>query len=300
MNYENLELIVRKKKSSFLERLLQYLGYDFSHDRYKAIIYGESSTETEKEETIKNYYDAYTYLLSNYKNVFTTEIFKRFLYIFTGSEVEYSILTRICNLFYNTNDLPPIERGIKFHVLCYEQMPEFDESTRQIISLMLFNFTLVKCGIPSISMTRNQYAQHYVALTKYINGDTVPMFDVITNVMKYAKFQKKSYYKKLIPQTASDICQKILEDQEMLEKEYKIKSISLYGSFSKNINRIDSDVDLMVVFEQFIPLETRQETIAYLMQHYFDVFHRFIDICEVSAYLNDSMLKETKKHKKIF
>lgn len=300
MKKDNLELIVRKRKSTFLERLLQYLGYDFSHDRYKSIIYAEASTETKQEETIKNYYDAYTYLLSNHQNVFTTEVLRRFLYIIEGKDIDESVSIRICNLFCYTADIPSLERAIRFHALAYMQLPEFEEEVRYLISLMLFNFAIVKSGIPSISMTRNQYILHKSALDEYKNGNVIPLFELMNSAVKNAKVQKKSYYKNLLDLSTEEVCNKILDDYDMLTTQHKVESISLYGSFSKNKQRLDSDIDIMIVFQKFLPEDEKQKSIDYLSQHYFDIFHRYIDICEVSRYLSDNMLKETNKHKKVF
>lgn len=300
MKKENLELIVRKRKSTFLERLLQFFGYDFSHDRYKGIIYSELNTETEQEEMIKKYYDAYSYLLSNYRNVFTTEIFKRFVYLIEGKEIKDVVGTRICNLYNTTADLPNPERAIKFHVLAYYQLPELEENTRYAVSLMLFNYALAKGSIPTVSMTRNQYKLHREALSSFEKDEFLPLFDLLKSVVRNAKVQQKSYYKNLSVLSTEDVCNRIFDDYEMLTTQHKIESVSLYGSFSKNKQRIDSDIDIMIVFQKFVPEDEKQKTIEYLSQHYFDIFHRHIDISEVSSYLSDSMLKETNKQKTIF
>lgn len=70
LDTQNRELIVRKRKAQFIEKALQFCGYDFRHDDYKHVVYAESGYKTQSEEKAKNLYDAYSFLLSNAQNPF--------------------------------------------------------------------------------------------------------------------------------------------------------------------------------------------------------------------------------------
>ena len=69
------ELIVRKKVASFIEKTFRYFKYDFRHDVFKGIVYSELECNTPLEEKLKNYFDAYVYLLSNHKSPLTILLF---------------------------------------------------------------------------------------------------------------------------------------------------------------------------------------------------------------------------------
>ncbi|MEW6482006.1 MAG: nucleotidyltransferase family protein [bacterium] len=49
--------------------------------------------------------------------------------------------------------------------------------------------------------------------------------------------------------TKEEIKRIIMEHKEILEK-YRVKSIALFGSYAKNEQREDSDIDLLVEFEK--------------------------------------------------
>ena len=68
------ELIVRKKVSAFVEKQFRYFNYFFDHDEYKKVTYGEKEFRNPLEEKLKNYYDAYMYLLTNAKNPLSKSI----------------------------------------------------------------------------------------------------------------------------------------------------------------------------------------------------------------------------------
>ena len=50
--------------------------------------------------------------------------------------------------------------------------------------------------------------------------------------------------------TRKEIISKLQEIKPILQKEYAVKTIGLFGSFADNTNTFDSDVDIMVEFEK--------------------------------------------------
>ncbi len=96
------ELIVRKKLTQFIEKYFRYLGYDFRHTLFKQIIYMETQIQTKLEQTLKNSYDAYFYLLSNNQNIFSSSLLKKFFYILKEEELATDLITRLTDLFFKT------------------------------------------------------------------------------------------------------------------------------------------------------------------------------------------------------
>ena len=83
-------------------------------------------------------------------------------------------------------------------------------------------------------------------------------------------------------------------------KDYFVENIYIYGSFSKQTNRLDSDIDLLITFSpSLLPIE-KKELMNTLKDYYFKVFNRYIDIHEINKHLKDVEIKEFRKIKKIF
>lgn len=74
-------LVVRKHVSSFIEKILRCQGFDFRHDIFKSVVYGEKPYITSEEEKWKSYYDSFMYLMLNRYSPFTTSLVKRFMYL---------------------------------------------------------------------------------------------------------------------------------------------------------------------------------------------------------------------------
>ena len=126
------------------------------------------------------------------------------------------------------------------------------------------------------------------------------MYKFAINLVVNAPLQDKSYYKNLLPISVRDIYNTVLADKEILLGKYGVLHIGIFGSFAKGNQRIDSDIDLLVVFSDELILNEKLVIVEKLAEHYFKKFNRFVDINEVGKYVIDEMLKETHNYKKIF
>lgn len=297
---ENYELIVRKKISAFLEKLLRFCGYDFRHDLYKQIIYSETSAQTPLEDTIKNLYDAYWFLLSNHKRPLSQEILKRFFYIVYGRETDESLLIRLSTKFFYLGDLAPIEKAIEYHLYVYTELYKNDDDNSLIIPLMFFNYVLVASGIPTLRFISPTLKQYLDCRKKYFDGDKKPIYQLFLDQLSEGKCQNKSFYKNLTPITTQDIYTKLINDKDILKNRYGIQSVYIFGSFAKDLQRIDSDIDLLIVFSPDFSYEKKMQIVDYLANHYFNVFNRYIDFTEISEYISDDIIKEITNYIKIY
>ncbi len=291
----SFEPLVRKRIASFVERILQCLGYDFRHEIFKGIVYAEVEVKTSTEAWIKNCYDAFLYLISNYQNPCSEELLNKFFYILKGKEVSNMITARISSKYFWLLDLPPLEQAIELHNIAYQELFEFEESEKTMISLMLLNYALIKGGIPCIRILKANF-------TSYLKEreDKIEFYNFILNLIRFSKFQKKFYYKKLQPLQFNEIYQRIKADRIILQENYGIKHICVYGSFSKGQERIDSDIDLLVVFKEEVLKLDKTRTKDKFKEHYEKIFHRFVDLTEISLITNDRVIKEMTSYKQIF
>ena len=68
----------------------------------------------------------------------------------------------------------------------------------------------------------------------------------------------------------------------------------LHGSYAKNENRIDSDIDLIVELSEDLAYNKRLNIVSQLKDKYEKEFKRFVDIQEVSRILSEEYIKEIK------
>jgi predicted nucleotidyltransferase len=295
----NKEILVRKKITNFVEKIFKSYAYHFDHDRFKKVCYGEDCFRSLDEEKFKNYYDAYNYLLINNKNQLTNSLLNKFFFLIFGKQMDESLLLRIASNFFNYMDKPPLESAISFHLEVYQEL-DFQEEEKTIISLMFFNYVLTKNNIPSIVIFPHEFDEYLRSRKQYLSGKKDALNTFFLNLMQNASTQDITYYQNLQPLNLKDLYQQLIDDQEMLHQEYHIKKLYIFGSFGNGIARIDSDIDLLIAFSLDLTRDELNNLINSFKNHYFFIFHRYLDIIEIGNYFNDDFLTTIRYAKRVF
>lgn len=289
-DFKNKELIVRKRIASFLKKLLVFMNNEFSYETYKQIIYNEISCISKLDFKIKSYYDGIWYLINNAKTPLTQKILSNFLNIINLNIVDNSLLIKITSKLFELENFPILNKCISFHVFIYNYLSEFTEEQRLIVSLTFFNYLLVKNNIPCIDISVPNLHNYIKCRDEYIKGDKENLYVFIFNTIKEAKFQDKEYYQNLKYLTIQDIKKQIVKDKDEIKKKYKIQKLMMFGSFVQENQRIDSDIDMIVIFEDDITSKEKRKNILDFSNYYFSIFNRFIDLQEIGSLLTDEML----------
>ncbi|MDE5566267.1 MAG: nucleotidyltransferase domain-containing protein, partial [Anaeroplasmataceae bacterium] len=246
-----------------------------------------------------NFYDAYSFLLSNDKNRISKSLLKKFYYIIKEEELFDFTAMKLSTKYFKINHKAPIEQAIEYHLYVYQELNELSEDERTIISLMIFNYILVKNKIPCIQILRRDYKHYEQARKAYFSGNKTLMLEFVVDVIKNNPHMNKSYYKNLIPVSLSDVIHFIEERKEELKKKYQIKGLWIHGSMAKKIERIDSDIDFFIEMSLDLLNEEKQALIDELKQVFFEEFKRMIDIHEIVEYLDDDIIKEARTTKRL-
>lgn len=134
------------------------------------------------------------------------------------------------------------------------------------------------------------------------------LFEVITLtkdyqvLKKYLKiemerdvFPSEEYFDNLREIKPEEIITFLKENQKLIEEQFKMTNIYLYGSFIKNTYRIDSDIDIAGVFIEDIGYEEKLECAQKIKEFILKHFNRYGDFMEYSI-----TLLKSEKHIKIF
>ena len=297
---QNKEIIVRKRIAGFIEKIFRYFNYDFRHDLFKSIIYGETSTQTPAEEKMKNFYDAFTYLLSNGQRPLSKEILKRFYYLIYVEELSDTVVIQICSKMFFADEIEMEIMIVNFPLFVYQQLNYLSKEDRTIICLMFINYILVKNKCPTIQLYQSEIKEFVLLLDKHLFQPSDKLGLFLKKIMISSTVQEKDYYQKLQPLDIGDIKEVFFKNQALLKKSYYVESIYIHGSFAKGTPRIDSDIDLIIKFSNFLTFAEKKENIHKIANIYFDVFNRYLDIHLFDDYLDNETIKEFIKKEKIF
>ena len=294
------EIIVRKRMTSFLEKLFKFFNYDLRHDIFKSIMYGEVSPETLKEEKMKNYSDAFNYLINNSQRALSKEVLNRFYFLIYEQQLDENLIIRICSYFFNNSSNSLSNLIVEFPLYLYQQLNYLQEEDKIIITLMFVNYILAKNGYPTIHLYHSDIKEFIKLTEQYLLKESNNLSDFLENVIKNNTTQDKNYYQNLYPLCGKEIENILKNDEDLLRNQYHVESIYIHGSFAKGIARIDSDIDLIVKFAKYLSFDEKQKLIKEIENKYFEIFHRYIDIHLFDEYLDNTFIKEFIQKIKIF
>lgn len=288
-----IELVTRKKASSFIEKILRYFEYDFDHDRYKDIVYGNLEYKTKLEEKYTNYIDAYLYLIRNSRNQLTKSILNKYFYIIFESNLDETIAYDITFKMIMISNLSAVEMGTEMYLYLNEKLINLKKDERTIISLMFVNYILVKNNIEMIKFNEIEIKN----LLKLKKREEIYL--AFINQIKNNQILPKGYLNNLKKLETREIIKTIKNEEIYLKRKYMVENIFIYGSYSKGINRIDSDIDLLISLSNNLTYLERVKIIEKLNEYFFNKFKRFIDIQEYRHYISDEIIKELKNIEKV-
>lgn len=291
---KNSELIVLKKVGKLIEKILRFFELDFSHERFKAVIYAKDEFQTPFEEKMKHYFDAYYYLLSNAKSPFTASVFQRFYYLIFEHPAEENIASKITSEWIWLSGESRITKAIYLHCYVFSLLNDLNEMERWMVSFMMLNYFLVKENIPCLYLNYRDLAEY--AENK---GNEEKVKNLLYQIILQAQTQKKSYYKQLKKITLEDIALLFGEKQNFIRETYQIEHVFVYGSFAKNTARIDSDIDLLILFKEDISYPEKKHCKEELVRYLTKEFNRYVDIQEIFESLSKEMMIEATNVKKI-
>ena len=294
---KNKELVVRKRIVNFLEMIFAYLGYDFRHDNFKSVLYNECGYITTMEERAKHYFDGLNYLINNKETAFTLILLKKFFYICLGEELDENILKGITSYYFYLNSDNEIEKAVKLHLYAYKILEDLYYEDRLITSLILFNYILLKYNIPCVQIVKSDLPK-YEELRDKENIDE--LYEYMCEIIKNNLFQDKSYYRNLKPLTFKQIKRKILNDKDILKEKYKVKSVYVFGSFCKGLERIDSDIDVALSLSLDLTEKEKEQILKELKEYFYKSFKRFVDIHEVMDIIHQDFIKKAVNIIKIY
>jgi predicted nucleotidyltransferase len=92
--------------------------------------------------------------------------------------------------------------------------------------------------------------------------------------------------------TRNEILDKLIELKPILMKDYSVKKIGLFGSFSDDTFSADSDIDILIELEK--PIGWKYFSLEIFLEN---IFGRKIDLVTMSALksqIKDQILKQVK------
>lgn len=289
--------IYYKEIPSFISKLIEHLGYSIHIMQVKEMHSLNYEVYSQEEEKVKDYLDTYSYLLSNCSNYLNERIISKSIFLLTGKKINRKKINEILSEFYSIKEEVDIRKIIKysykFSLLIRSKKEQYS------YLLMLINYLLGYYHYRLIKIMLIEFEELDKALIKYRKGETKDFEDFIIYKESISKRLHKNYYQELKEIKLINIISYILENKELLQNKYKITDLAIFGSFAKGKEHIDSDIDLIVKFDKYIPLMKKKEYIEDIKEMMYQKFKRYCDLHSEEEIVNPNNIKTFKENIKV-
>ena len=294
----NQKKVYFKEIPSFITTISNNLGYQIQILQVKDMFSLNYEVYSQEEEKIKDYLDTYFFLLNNSCNAINERIINKSLFLLTNKRVNKEKIEKILTNFYSIEEEINISKIIK---LSFETSNlAKNKKDKYIYFLMLINYLLLHYNFKAIKYFSDDFSTLDEVINKYKENEKELLETYITLKEAMSKNLDEDYYKNLRKVSLKDITSYLYENKEILQKKYQVESLAIFGSFVKDKERLDSDIDLIVRFERFIPLLKRNRYKEEIQEMIFQKFNRFSDIHIESELINENNIKTFKDKLKIF
>ena len=294
----NQKKVYFKEIPSFITTISNNLGYQIQILQVKDMFSLNYEVYSQEEEKIKDYLDTYFFLLNNSCNAINERIINKSLFLLTNKRVNKEKIEKILTNFYSIEEEINISKIIK---LSFETSNlAKNKKDKYIYFLMLINYLLLHYNFKAIKYFSDDFSTLDEVINKYKENEKELLETYITLKEAMSKNLDEDYYKNLRKVSLKDITSYLYENKEILQKKYQVESLAIFGSFVKDKERLDSDIDLIVRFERFVPLLKRNRYKEEIQEMIFQKFNRFSDIHIESELINENNIKTFKDKLKIF
>lgn len=271
----------------FAKNLCKMINLDIDYDECKNIMLGYKSSITNNEKKAKNIYDSLNYLLAQKENNIDDSIIKKWYFILYEKQINTILTFKIINSIYNINNetiIENIENTIK-------EIKEF--SNDDVICLQWVYYLLYKNGYTTLLLNKNEVFSFQNELNKdnKISKETIFKL-ILTQQVIYEPNNRKI--------TKQEIIKEILINKNIFKDYLKISHISLFGSFSKDEDTLESDIDLLVSFEDVSSYSQKKNRVALLKDVLEKSLGRQIDVLEISNNIDQNTFYAIKTAIKIY
>ena len=294
----NQKKVYFKEIPSFITTISNHLGYQIQILQVKDMFSLNYEVYSQEEEKIKDYLDTYFFLLNNSCNAINERIINKSLFLLTNKRINKEKVEKILTNFYSIEEEINISKIIKLSFETSNLVK--NKKDKYIYFLMLINYLLLHYNFKAIKYFSDDFSTLDEVIDKYKANEKDLLETYITLKEAMSKNLDEDYYKNLRKVSLKDITSYLYENKEILQKKYQVESLAIFGSFVKDKERLDSDIDLIVRFERFIPLLKRNRYKEEIQEMIYQKFNRFSDIHIESELINENNIKTFKDNLKIF
>lgn len=214
--------------------------------RFKEIILDKEMPNTQEEIHYKEIYDSYVYMMNNVNNKIDSSIFIKSYYLLTSRRLSKSNANTLVSIYYQYKDCNTVE--LLLYLL--EQVNKIIRYKKLEYSILIINYFFKKFSEEEIEI----YQSMFSSLKQMFKSQKYTI-NALLVLKRSLSFKEKNKSLSITKECITDFFHL---NKSMFMQKFFIKRLFLFGSFAEDTYHDESDLDLIVIFDDSI---TRNEKI---------------------------------------
>ena len=246
-----------------------YVIYEY----VKKIYYDFDNYTANIELLIKNICDSTNYIFNNINQSFTKELLIKAYFLLSNKLIDSAVVNKLIELYYKNIDVAPHSLAALLHLFIINNV----EKNNLEFAFLISNYIMLKKGrwfLMPYEYCHNDYREAVK------NNDLSSLIRIFYDIESVKKDKKPCIL------TKDEVIQKIKYLKEELVTKYYIEKLYLFGSFAKGNNTEKSDLDFVVILNESLINNEKNEIITNVKKYLGNEFECDVDLLDFSYALN--------------
>ena len=246
-----------------------YVIYEY----VKKIYYDFDNYTANIELLIKNICDSTNYIFNNINQSFTKELLIKAYFLLSNKLIDSAVVNKLIELYYKNIDVAPHSLAALLHLFIINNV----EKNNLEFAFLISNYIMLKKGrwfLMPYEYCHNDYREAVK------NNDLSSLIRIFYDIESVKKDKKPCLLSK------DEVIQKIKYLKEELVTKYYIEKLYLFGSFAKGNNTEKSDLDFVVILNESLINNEKNEIITNVKKYLGNEFECDVDLLDCSYALS--------------
>ena len=262
--------------------VLKLKNYFFIQQVIKNIYYDYNKCINNYEIQVKRFSNSSVYIFNSINQTFNEELIKETYFLLTYELLDDDIVDEIIKLYYKNIDLAPHSLTALIHLYILNNVKNYNTEFAFLIS----NYIMLKKERGFLIPYEYCHNEYREAIKNNDLSSLIRMFYSIETTIKE---------KKPCLLSRNEVIQKIKCLREKLLSSYNIEKLYLFGSFAKENNTENSDLDFVVIFNETLINKEKNDMTKQLRKYLSNEFNCDVDIVDFN-YALDSFDKSQMEY----
>lgn len=272
----------------FIEFTSKLINIDLPHETFKLIALDQYTVQSRTETRVKRLSDSFRFMINNLSSDVTFDLINTAYYLLTGKRINKQTAEALLDAYYHRIDGHAHQKATDIFISVIsssiKQKTEF--------AFIMMNYVLIKRGF---------YPVIIYPMDKKIYQDAVKLIKNNPNqlyllIVQSEHFIRKSHAHKVLNEvelkSKEEVINFLKNESGILKKKYHVKHLYLYGSYCKDSTIATSDIDILVVLNDYLINYEKTEALKNLRKYLFEVMNYRIDVMEFSHALSSLEIHE--------